>query len=141
MNHQIETRDDAVTSGSDSRPGRDLRSPQALDLMAEASALFDEPEWAERDRNSRTIASGDLLRVTLTALRAGAELGSEGNDDTLAVQVLRGAASVELDEGSATLTAGQLVTMAAPGRWRLRAQEDALLLLTVAAGRAAGSGR
>ncbi len=136
MHDQVGTqaRDDAQTSGSDSRPARDLRSPQVLDLEAEASALFDEPEWADRDRNSRTIATSDRLRVTLTALRTSAELGSDGNDDTLAVQVLRGRVTVELGGGAADLSAGQLATMAEPGPWRLRAAEDTLLLLTVATG-------
>ncbi len=129
-----EAGDDAITSGSDSRPGRDLRSPQVLDLTAEAASLFDEPEWAERDRNSRTIASSDRMRVTLTALRQGTELGSDGNDDSLAVQVLRGGVRVELGGGSEELTDGQLATMAHPGPWRLRATGDALLLLTVATG-------
>jgi quercetin dioxygenase-like cupin family protein len=72
--------------------------------------------------------------VTLTALRTSAELGSDGNDDTLAVQVLRGRVTVELGGGAADLSAGQLATMAEPGPWRLRAAEDTLLLLTVATG-------
>ena len=138
MNDQVGTEagDDAMTSGSDSRPARDLRAPQVVDLKAEAEALFDEPEWADRDRNSRTVTTTERMRVTVTALRAGAELGDDGTDDTLAVQVLRGRARLELGEDSADLSQGQLATIAAPGRWRLRADEDALFLLTVAIGSA-----
>ena len=135
MNDQQATMaDDAVTSGTDSRPARDLRAPQAIDLMAEANSLWEEPTWADRDRNSRTIATAPGMRVTLTALRAGAELGSEGNDDSIAVHVLRGRVRFEIDDGDADLAAGSLATMADPGRWRLTADEDALLLLTVAVG-------
>jgi hypothetical protein len=132
---------DGHTHGSDSRPARDLASAQVVDLMAEASTLFDESEWAERDRNSRTIVASDGLRVTLTALRSGAEFGSEGNDDTLAVQVLRGSVRADLGGGSADLHDGQLATMAQPGPWRVTASEDALLLLTVAVGGARSAGR
>lgn len=136
MNQQtgVEARDDGITSGSASRPARDLRSPQVLDVMAEAASLFDEPEWAERDRTSRTIVSGTAMRVTITAMRAGAELGGDGNDDTLSVHALRGTVRVELGGGTADLGAGQLATMSEPGPWRLRATEDALLLITVALG-------
>jgi quercetin dioxygenase-like cupin family protein len=126
-----------TTSGTDVRPARDLRPPQVLDLSAEAATLFEEPEWAGGDRNSRTIATSDRMRITLTALRAGAELGSEGNDDSLAVQVLRGAVRLDVGGAAADVVAGQLATMADPGPWRLRALEDALLLLTVATARRA----
>jgi quercetin dioxygenase-like cupin family protein len=136
LNDQVgtEARDDAITSGSDSRPGRDLRAPQVVDLMAEAQALFDEPEWADRDRNSRTVTTSERMRVTITALRAGAELGDDETNDTLAVHALRGRARLELAGESADLAEGQLVTVAPPGPWRLRADEDSLFLLTVALG-------
>ena len=127
-----ERRDDAMTSGSDSRSARDLADPLVLDIAAEAGTLFDEREWAERDRNSRTIATTERMRITVTALRSGAELGSEGTDDTLAVQVLRGAVGLEVDARSVDLRAGQLATVSNPGHWRLRATDDCLLLLTVA---------
>lgn len=142
MDRQVgtEPRDDGITSGTSSRPGRDLTQPLVLDLAAEAGTLFEEPEWAERDRNSRTIASSDGLRITLTALRRGAEIGSEGTNDTLAVQVLRGSVGVDLGGGRMDLRQGQLATMGQPGRWRIEAADDALLLLTVSLG-PTGSGR
>jgi hypothetical protein len=133
MNQQTRTSaGQGATHGSDTRPARELGSEQVLDLMAEATTLFDEPEWAERDRNSRTIAATDGLRITLTALRSGATIGSEGNDDTLSVHVLRGAVSAALSGTEARVAAGQLATMSQPGPWLLTASDDALLLLTVA---------
>lgn len=129
-----EPRDDAITSGSDTRPSRDLAEPQVLDVAAEAQSLFDEPEWGERDRNSRTIARTERLRITLTALRAGSEIGSDSTDDTLAVQVLRGRATIDAGGGATEVREGQLGTVPEAGTWRVRADEDALLLLTVALG-------
>ncbi len=135
-----EPRDDAMTSGSDSRAARDLFNPLVLDLASEAATLFDEREWAERDRNSRTIASTERMRITLTAMRGGAQLGSEGTDDTLAVHVLRGTVSVEVEGQSVDLREGQLATIPQPGGWRLSAADDSLLLLTVALGPGSGHG-
>lgn len=134
-----EPRDDAITSGSDTRPSRDLAEPLVLDLAEEAGTLFDEPEWGDRDRNSRTIATSQQMRITLTALRSGAELGNEGTNDTLAVQLLRGSATLDVDGMQTELRQGQLASVAQPGTWRLAATSDALLLLTVALGRP-GSG-
>ena len=133
MDQQPKTQagDDTATSGSDTRPARELRQPLVLDVASEAQSLWDEPEWADRDRNSRTVATTERLRITLTALRAGAEIGTDATDDTLAIQAIRGAARVEADGSSLSLAAGQLATIAEPGSWRIRAEEDTVLLLTV----------
>lgn len=133
MDEQPKTQagNDTVTSGSDTRPARDLRQPLVLDVASEAQTLWNEPDWADRDRNSRTLATTDRLRITLTALRAGAEMGTEATNDTLAVQALRGSARVELDGTTLDLSAGQLASIAEPGSWRIRAEEDTVLLLTV----------
>jgi hypothetical protein len=134
-----QARDDAITSGTQERPSRDLAEPVVIDLAAESGTLFDEPQWNERDRNSRTVSTTERMRVTLTALRGGAELGNEGTSDTLAVQVLRGRVALELAGRSLDLGTGQLATASQPGGWRLRANEDALLLLTVALDREASA--
>ncbi|HEV8490105.1 MAG TPA: hypothetical protein VGQ58_09995 [Candidatus Limnocylindrales bacterium] len=87
----------SVTTGTGTRPPRPLLRPVLVDLEREAATLLGEPEWADRDRNSRTIATADRMRIVLTALRAGAELGSVETDDTLAVQALRGDLRLTLD--------------------------------------------
>jgi quercetin dioxygenase-like cupin family protein len=120
-----------VTSGSETRPPRPLRRPLVVDLAQEAASLFDEPEWQAGDRNSRTVATSDRLRITVTALRAGAELGSEESDDTLAVQVLRGRVELSVDGDNVELSEGRLAAIEEPRDWRLRAYDDALILLTV----------
>ena len=137
MERQVGTqaRDDAQTSGTQVRPPRDLAEPVVIDLAGEAGTLFDEPQWSQGDRNSRTVSTTERMRVTLTALRAGAELGNEGTDDTLAVQVQRGRVSLDVNGQSIDLGEGQLAIVAQPGVWRLRATDDALLLLTVAINR------
>ena len=56
-------------------------------------------------------------------------------DDQLAVQVQRGRVSLDVNGQATDLGEGQLAVVAQPGGWRLRATEDALLLLTVAINR------
>jgi quercetin dioxygenase-like cupin family protein len=123
-----------VTSGSDSRPARPLLRPVLVDLEREVASLLEEPEWADRDRNSRTVATTDRMRIVVTALRAGAELGSRDFDDTLAVQALHGALRLTIDGAETDLQTGQLATVEEPGEWGMRATSDAVVLLTVALG-------
>lgn len=133
--------DDAQTSGTEVRPGRDLAEPAVIDLGREAQTLRDEPQWTDGDRNARTVSTTERMRVTLTALRDGAELGGEGSDDTLAVQLLEGGATLEFAGRTLDLSAGRLATVPQPGPWRLRADGEALVLLTVALdGGASGQG-
>jgi quercetin dioxygenase-like cupin family protein len=131
---QTSPRPKPVTSGSDTRPPRPLRRPVLVDVGDEAVTLLEEPEWTSGDRNSRTLATSDRLRIVLTALRAGAELGNEESNDTLAVQTLRGGLQLTVDGMDLELRAGQLATVEEPREWRLRATSDALLLLTVGLG-------
>ena len=122
----------SVTTGTGTRPPRPLLRPVLIDLEREAATLYGEPEWAERDRNSRTVATTDRMRIVLTALRAGAELGSAETDHTLAVQALRGDLRLTVDGADVDLRPGQLATVEEPRDWAIRATSDALLLLTVA---------
>lgn len=127
-------RADGVTSGTDVRPERDLTAPIVLTLAEEANSMLAEPEWAEGEKNARTIVATDGMRVTLVGLRDGATIGNEASDDTMAVQVLRGAAEVAIGGGATALGEGQLLALTEPRGWELRARGDTLVLLTVALG-------
>jgi quercetin dioxygenase-like cupin family protein len=130
-----------VTTGSDTRPARPLLRPVLVDLEREAATLLAEPEWADRDRNSRTVATTDRMRIVLTALRAGAELGSSDTNDTLAIHALRGQILLRIDDADVELRAGRLATVEGPREWTVRATTDALVLLTVALSGYEGSDR
>jgi hypothetical protein len=103
------------------------------DIEQAARDLMAEPEWAQGDRHSRAVISTDRLRVVLTALRAGAELGSRETDDTIVVQAVRGELRIRVQgSGDTTLRAGQLAAFAQPCDWQVRAATDSLVLLTSA---------
>ncbi|HET7028458.1 MAG TPA: hypothetical protein VFI28_12260 [Candidatus Limnocylindrales bacterium] len=123
----------STTSGSDTRPARTIdRALGLVDLEAEAGTLLEEPEWVRGDRNTRTLLTGDRMRVALVALRPGAALGDDATDDMLAIQVLRGRVRVEGEMEPRDVTAGQLLTLVEPQSWSVRAVDEALLLLTTA---------
>ena len=121
-----------VTTGGDTRPPRAIRRPVVVHVADQASALMSEPEWQTGDRNSITIATTDRVRVTLTALHPGAEIGNEGTDDTIVVQTLRGQVRMAVDGMDLTLGPGQLTTIEDPRSWQIVAETEALLLLTAA---------
>jgi quercetin dioxygenase-like cupin family protein len=120
-----------VTTGSPARPSRPLR-PVLVDLEHEAHTLFDEPDWPAPDRNSRTLASSERFRLTLTALRRGAELGDARTGDAINIQVLTGRLAIDLDVADLEVEPGQVASIDHPTTWRARALEDSVVLLTVA---------
>ena len=125
-------RHDAVTSGTAVRPARPLLRPVVVDLPMEADQLMSEPAWADGDRNSRTVATTDRMRIVLIALRTGATLGSELLDDTLSVQLLEGRLDIRIDGADVELSRGQLATVETPRAWEAAATSDSLVLLTSA---------
>jgi quercetin dioxygenase-like cupin family protein len=120
-----------VTTGSATRPPRPLR-PVFVDLDREAEALVDEPEWTFGDRNARTLAATDRIRVTLAALRPMAELGEAQTDEALTLHVLRGRVEVDVEGAEVDVRAGQAAVIDHPTSWRARATTDSVVLLTSA---------
>lgn len=122
-----------TTSGSDTRPARTLdRAFAVVDLETEAASLLAEPEWTERDRNTRTLFTGGGLRIALTALRRDASIGDDATNDSLAIQVLRGRVRIEGEIEPRDVTAGELLALERPQSWRVRAIDESLVLLTSA---------
>jgi quercetin dioxygenase-like cupin family protein len=122
-----------TTSGSDTRGARTIdRAVAVVDLETEAAALLGEPEWTDGDRNTRTVFTGDGLRIALMALRRDASIGDDATNDTLAVQVLRGRVRVEGEIEPRDVTAGELLALERPQSWRVRAIDESLVLLTSA---------
>ena len=121
-----------VTTGGETRPPRAIRRPLVVNVAEQASALMSEPEWTGGDRNSITVATTDQLRVTLTALRPGAEIGGEATDDTIVIQAVRGQVRVAVHGMDLNLGPGQLTTLEDAGPWQVVAETEALLLMTAA---------
>ena len=130
MQHEVPDQ----TSGSAIRESRALMEPLLVfDLAQEIERLRGEPLFEGKDRNSMTLAKELDFRVLLTVLRAGAALDEQDGEGRMSVQLLEGAATLELEAGSTALTEGQVATLDAGNPWTLRATSDSAVLLTMAA--------
>src|SRR3954454_18839471 len=79
------------TGGRENPEARRLDAPlMAFDIASELQALRAEPAYRDNGRTSKTLARSGPLRLVLTAVRAGTELGAERPDGPVAVEVLEG---------------------------------------------------
>jgi quercetin dioxygenase-like cupin family protein len=103
------------------------------DLDVLGTELLDKARTAGSGRAADTLmgGTGHALRQTILALVAGAELGEHESPGEATLQVLRGEVELaDVDGKSEALTAGQLAPIP-PNRHSLRAETDAVVLLTV----------
>jgi quercetin dioxygenase-like cupin family protein len=116
-------------AGVQKSPAGIVSAFDVLDMGQEGVALLAEPEWADGDRNSKTLFKADTLRVVLTALRGGAALQNEDPDETVAVHVLQGELQVRIESDTSVARAGQLVCLPGGEPWQITASVDSLYLL------------
>ena len=116
-------------AGVEQSPAAIVPAFDVLDVGEEGVALLAEPEWADGDRNSKTLFKADTLRVVLTALRDGAALQNEDPDETVAIHVLQGELHVRIQSDASVARAGQLVCLPGGKPWQITASVDTLFLL------------
>jgi quercetin dioxygenase-like cupin family protein len=122
-----------ATSGSDERESRPLMDRLLVfSLAEEIQSLRNEPQWAENEVNSRTLAKADDFRTVLSVLHTDAALDERQGDARTSIHVIEGSAELAVDEGSRTLDAGDLAVVDAGYPWTLRATHDCAVLLTIA---------
>lgn len=115
----------------------DRREPappeQPLDLETAADTLQAEAAEMASGRAARTLtpAPHGALKQTLVALRGGTELSEHETNGPATIQLLRGAATINSEQGSISLGAGQWAVIP-DVRHDLQATEDSVALLTVA---------
>ena len=103
-----------------------------IDLDSLAGELLEKATAEHSGRAGRTLPHPvDGLRQTVIALRAGAELGEHESPGAASLLVLRG--KVRLTAGEETVSVGASeVTPIPDGRHSLHADEDSVVLLSVA---------
>lgn len=104
-----------------------------LDISAESDRLLDQARGMSSGRAARTLTPGahTPLKQTLVALRAGVELDEHQANGPATIQLLRGAATMNSQEGAVQLRAGQWAHIPdAPHN--LYADDDTVALITVA---------
>lgn len=121
------------TSGSETRDARPVMgSLLAFSLRHEIDALRAEPQYAEGERNSRTLAKDVDFRVLLTVLRPGASLVEKDGDGRVSIHVLEGEADLRKSEDAVVLGAGDLAAVDRGDPWVLEARGEVAVLVTVA---------
>jgi quercetin dioxygenase-like cupin family protein len=122
-----------TTRGVEEREARSMSAPLLrFDLSAEAARLRDEREYAEGDRNARTLAKVDWFRLTLVALRSGATLREADQRGSVALQVLHGRVVVRIGKETAEIAEAEVAVVAPGHPWEAVAEADSLILVHLA---------
>jgi quercetin dioxygenase-like cupin family protein len=122
-----------TTTGSDERPAQRLAGELLLfDLPAELAELHAESTWELGDRNAITLVKEGDLRITLTALRAGARMDAHHTDGYTSIQVRAGRLRVVAAGDAHDLGVGELLVLGRAVVHDVLALEDAAFLLTIA---------
>jgi quercetin dioxygenase-like cupin family protein len=83
------------------------------------------------ERTARSLFQSGDLGAVLTSLRPGAAVHNEQPDEAATIQGIRGRCLVSVDGQGAVLDEGTLVAIPRGMSWRLVAQSDAVVLLTI----------
>lgn len=133
---------DQKTSGSGVREARDVgQAIGTFDLEDQLAEIDGELEDGQTkgDRSSRTLVHREGLRIVLTRLRDGAEIGDHASDQDVAIIGIEGTG--ELSGGLVTEKVERrlMVTVAGGTDWTLRGRGD-LVALMVFGGRGEAAG-
>lgn len=122
-----------TTRGVEEREPRSMSAPLLrFDLSDEAARLREEREYAEGDRNARTLAKVDWFRLTLVALRSGATLREADQRGSVALQVLHGRVVVRIGKETAEIAEAEVAVVAPGHPWEAVAEADSLILVHLA---------
>lgn len=122
-----------TTRGVEEREPRSMSAPLLrFDLSDEADQLRAEREYAQGDRNARTLAKVDWFRLTLVALRSGATLREADQRGSVALQALQGRVTVRIGKETAEIAEAEVAVVAPGHPWEAVAEADSLILVHLA---------
>lgn len=105
----------------------------AFDLAEQIAALRGEEAYRRSGRAGRTLAKSGRFRLVLTAMAAGAEIGTHQADSPMTLQVVRGALHFRTNGEEYALGEGQVLFFGPGEAHDIRATEESALLLTLSA--------
>ena len=121
------------TSGTEERESRPLMERlMVFSLADEIATLRAEWQWADNDKNSRTLAKDVDFRALLSVMHTGAALDEQDGDARASVHVLEGTAEIDVAGERGELGPGHLAVIDSGRPWTLRATSDCAILLTLA---------
>jgi quercetin dioxygenase-like cupin family protein len=122
-----------TTGGSDERAARPLSVPLSrFELGAEIARLRAEQEYAEGDRNGRTLAKVGAFRLVLVAFRTGARFDEQDQRGSVALQALEGRFAVRVDAETVEIGVAEIAVVAPDQPWTAVALADGVMLIHLA---------
>lgn len=116
-----------MTPVSRSLTGRHL----AFDLAGEIARLREDESYQQSGRLGRTLVKDEALRITLTVLAEGAQIGMHHAAEPMTLHVLEGRLTYRVGEEELELSAGEFLFFGPGHAEDIHACEDTVLLLTI----------
>ncbi len=111
---------------------RPLTGPNlTFNLQAQLEELRREEAYTRSGRAGRTLAKHGPLRLTLTVLRNGVEVGTHHADTPMTLQVLEGRLRYRVGSEQCEIEAGEVLYFGPGHAQDIQALEDTALLLTI----------
>jgi hypothetical protein len=102
---------------------------RGFDVGDLAARLIAEPAFATDGRNSETVHDDGRVRVLVSVVAAGREIGAERNDGYVTLSMIQGAGSLARGTDDATWLSSGTTAILAPGAsWSLRAEDTSVLM-------------
>jgi len=87
--------------------------------------------WARGDLNSMILVKNTSRNVMLVALHEGTEIVSYQSNDSITFQIIEGKMEFVTRKTSAAIGMGQVLTLNDKVRYRLKASEETVLLMSI----------
>ena len=128
--HETQPSPTTRTHGSDQRPPRDLHVAfRGFDVGDLAARLSAEPAFQTDGRNSETVHDDGRVRVLVSVVAAGREIGAERNDGYVTLSMIQGAGSLARGTEDVTRLSSGTTAILAPGApWSLCAEDTSVLM-------------
>lgn len=100
-------------------------------LQEEEETLLENARSSNTGRTAKTLVKDGRLRLTLVALRGGAEMREHVVEGPASFQCLRGDVQFQLEDETIELTANSLLVLEAGISHNVTAQRDSTFLITI----------
>ncbi len=108
----------------------------SFDLGKHIAELRQDGSYARSGRVGRTLVKAGPLRLTLTLIAAGVDVGTHHAASPMTIQVVQGRLRYRVEEEEFELGQGELLFFGPGHAQDIRALEDTALLLTITASEA-----
>jgi quercetin dioxygenase-like cupin family protein len=113
-------------------PDRMMDEPFLVFDFAEITKkIKSEAPWTKGDRNALTLLKKSSMSVVLIALKSPAEINFHHSGKSVSIQILEGSVNFIMNENTALLQKGSLLTLHEQIEHSLVALEESVILLTM----------